>query len=168
MVLGIVIFNITVLLRVLTMNSSCSGMGLAYKTCFSYCCSVAKSCPTLRGPHGLQHTRPPYPLQSLSLLKFISIESVIPSNHLILCHPLLLPSIFPRIRVFPNESAPLIRWPNCLKNSCVSSHKDEKKQSCLTKKSLSHLVNRPVRSLKITTCVSCVNLTLYGGIVLVS
>ena len=98
----------------------------------------------------------------------MSIESMKPSNHLILCHPLLLPSIFPRIRVFPNESAPLIRWPNCLKNSCVSSHKDEKKQSCLTKKSLSHLVNRPVRSLKKTTCVSCVNLTLYGGIVLVS
>ena len=110
MVLGIVIFNITVLLRVLTMNSSCSGMGLAYKTCFSYCCSVAKSCPTLRGPHGLQHTRLPYPLQSLSLLKFISIESVIPSNHLILCHPLLLPSIFPGIGVFSNESALCIRW----------------------------------------------------------
>ena len=103
MVLGIVIFNITVLLRVLTMNSSCSGMGLAYKTCFSYCCSVAKSCPTLRGPHGLQHTRLPYPLQSLSLLKFISIESVIPSNHLILCHPLLLPSILPSIKVFSNS-----------------------------------------------------------------
>ena len=63
--LGIVTFNITVLLRVLTMNSSCSGMGLAYKTCFSYCCcSVIKSCPTLRDPHGLQHTRLPYPSQS--------------------------------------------------------------------------------------------------------
>ena len=111
MVLGIVIFNITVLLRVLTMNSSCSGMGLAYKTCFSYCCSVAKSCPTLQGPHGLQHTRLPYPLQSPSLLKFISIESVIPSNHLILCHPLLLPSIFPTIRVFSSELVLHIRWP---------------------------------------------------------
>ena len=110
MVLGIVIFNITVLLRVLTMNSSCSGMGLAYKTCFSYCCSVAKSCPTLRGPHGLQHTRRPYPLQSPSLLKIISIESVIPTNHLILCHPLLLPSIFPGIRVFSNESALLVLY----------------------------------------------------------
>ena len=42
----------------------------------------------------------------------MSIESVIPSNHLILCHPLfLLPSIFPSIRVFSNESAPRIRWP---------------------------------------------------------
>ena len=43
----------------------------------------------------------------------MSIESVMPSNHLILCCPLLLPpSIFPRIRVFSNESALLIRWPN--------------------------------------------------------
>ena len=49
---------------------------------------------------------------SQSLLKFISIELVMPSNHLILCHPLLLlPSIFPSIRVFSNESAPHIRWP---------------------------------------------------------
>ena len=49
---------------------------------------------------------------SRSLLKLMSIESVIPSNHLILCHPLsLLPSIFPSIRVFSNESALCIRWP---------------------------------------------------------
>ena len=47
-----------------------------------------------------------------SLLKLISIESVMPSNHLILCLPLLLlPSIFPRIRVFSNESVLHIRWP---------------------------------------------------------
>ena len=49
---------------------------------------------------------------SWSLLKFMSIESVMPSNHLILCHPLLLsPSIFPGIRVFSNESVLRIRWP---------------------------------------------------------
>ena len=49
---------------------------------------------------------------SQSLLKFISIESVMPSNHLIFCHPrLLLPSIFPSIRVFSTESALHIRWP---------------------------------------------------------
>ena len=48
---------------------------------------------------------------SQSLLKFMAIESVMPSNHLILCCPLLfLPSIFPRIRVFSNESALCIRW----------------------------------------------------------
>ena len=49
---------------------------------------------------------------SWSLLKLMSIELVMPSNHLILCHPfLLLPSIFPSIRVFSNESALCIRWP---------------------------------------------------------
>ena len=47
-----------------------------------------------------------------SLLKLMSTESVMPSNHLILCHPLLLlPSIFPSIRVFSNESVLRIRWP---------------------------------------------------------
>ena len=49
---------------------------------------------------------------SRSLLKFMSIESVMPSNHFIICRPLLLlPSIFPSIRVFSNESALRIRWP---------------------------------------------------------
>ena len=49
---------------------------------------------------------------SRSLLRLMSIESVMPSNHLILCRPLLLlPSIFPNIRVFPNESVLHIRWP---------------------------------------------------------
>ena len=50
---------------------------------------------------------------SQSLLKLVSLESVMPSNYLLLCRPLLLlPSIFPSIRVFSNESAPRIRWPN--------------------------------------------------------
>ena len=49
---------------------------------------------------------------SQSLLKLMSIKLVMPSNHLILCHPLhLLPSIFPNIRVFSNESVLYIRWP---------------------------------------------------------
>ena len=48
---------------------------------------------------------------SRSLLKLMSIELVMPSNHLILCCPLLLPSIFPSIRVFSNESVLRIRWP---------------------------------------------------------
>ena len=49
---------------------------------------------------------------SWSLFKLTSIESVMPSNHLILCHPLLLlPSIFPSIKIFSNELAPCIRWP---------------------------------------------------------
>ena len=61
--------------------------------------------------HGLQHPRLPCSSPSLSLLKLMSIKSVMPSNHLILCHPLLLlPSIFPNIRVFSNELALRIRW----------------------------------------------------------
>ena len=48
---------------------------------------------------------------SQSLLKLMSIKSVVPSNHLILCHPRLPPSIFPRIRVFSSDSVLPIRWP---------------------------------------------------------
>ena len=48
---------------------------------------------------------------SRSLLKLMSVKSVMPSSHLILCHPLLLPSVFPNIRVFSNESVLRIRWP---------------------------------------------------------
>ena len=66
-------------------------------------------------PHVLQHTRPPRPVtNSRSPPKPMSIESVMPSSHLILCCPLLLlPSTFPSIRVFSNASALLIRWPKC-------------------------------------------------------
>jgi len=74
------------------------------------CSSVAVVSDSLQ-PHGLQHTRPPCPFNSWSLLKLMSIESVMPSNHLILCQPLLLPpSIFLSIRVFSNESVLCIRW----------------------------------------------------------
>ena len=62
-------------------------------------------------PNGLQHTRPPRPSPTPSLLKLMPIESVMPPNHLILCCPRLSPSIFPSIRVFSNESALRIRWP---------------------------------------------------------
>ena len=62
-------------------------------------------------PHGLQHPRLPCP-SSTPILKLMSIESVTPSNHLTLCHPFfLLPSIFPSIRVFSNESVIHIRQP---------------------------------------------------------
>ena len=65
------------------------------------------------GLHGLQHPRLPYPsLTPRSLLKLMSIKSVIQSNYMILCPPLLLPpSIFTSIRVFYNESVLPIRWP---------------------------------------------------------
>ena len=60
---------------------------------------------------------------SQSLPKFMSIESVMPSNHLILCRPLLLPpSIFPSIRVFSNESALSIRWPKYWSSSFSPSN----------------------------------------------
>ena len=74
--------------------------------------SVAQSCLTLR-PCGLQHARLPCPSPTpRACSNSCSIESVMPSNHLIFCHPfLLLPSIFPRIRVFSNESVLCIRWP---------------------------------------------------------
>ena len=74
-------------------------------------CSVAKSCPALCDPVDCS-TRAFRVLYHLpDLLKLLSIESVMPSNQLILCHPLLLPSIFPSIRVFSSESALCIRWP---------------------------------------------------------
>ena len=64
-------------------------------------------------PHGLQHARPPCPSPTLRAYSNSSSESVMPSNHLILCRPLLLPpSIFPSIRVFSNESVLRIKWPN--------------------------------------------------------
>ena len=79
------------------------------------CCSLFSGLvmsDSLR-PHELQHARLPLPfIVSQSLLRLMSIESVIPSNHLILCRPLLfLPSIFPRIGVFSKESALCIWWP---------------------------------------------------------
>ena len=65
-------------------------------------------------PHGLQHTQASLSItNSWSLLKLMSIKSVMPPNHLILCYPLLLlPSMFPSIRLFSNEAILPIRWPN--------------------------------------------------------
>ena len=88
----------------------------------SSCCSAPKWCPPLRdltdcstpgSPvlHCLLESAPLSSTVSWSLLKPMSTESVMPSNHLILCHPLLLPSIFPSIRVFSSESILRIRWP---------------------------------------------------------
>ena len=63
-------------------------------------------------PHGLQHARLPCPSLSPRMYSNSCPELVMPSNHLILCHPLLLlPSIFPSIRVFSSELALHIRWP---------------------------------------------------------
>ena len=85
------------------------------------CCSVAQSCPTLCDP--MDCSTPGFPVltTSQSLLKLMSTEPVMPSNHLILCRPLLLlPSIFPSIRIFSNELALCIRWPKYWSFSFIS------------------------------------------------
>ena len=74
--------------------------------------SVAQSCPTLCDPMDCSTPGLSVHHQPLESPKPMSTESVMPSNHLILCHPLLLlPSIFPSVRVFSNESTLRIRWP---------------------------------------------------------
>ena len=73
--------------------------------------SVAQSCPTLCDPMNCARQASLSITNSRSSLKLMPIESVMPSSHLILCRPLLLlPSIFPSIRVFSNESTLHIRW----------------------------------------------------------
>ena len=83
-----------------------------FRTSFLYrCYSITQSCLTLCNP--INCSMPGFPSLSLSLLKLMSIESMMPSNHLIVYHPLLLLlSVFPSIRVFSSESALHIRWPN--------------------------------------------------------
>ena len=89
---------------------TCSPREMTKDTCrhvpISCCCSVAQSCLTLWDP--MDCSTPgslPFTI-SQSLLKLMPIESMMPSNHLILCHPLLLlPSVFPSIRVFSKELA---------------------------------------------------------------
>ena len=74
--------------------------------------SVTQSCLTLCSPQTTAHQASLFITNSWSLLKLMSIVSVMPSNCLILCHPLLLlPSIFPSIRAFSNESVLHFRWP---------------------------------------------------------
>ena len=79
---------------------------------FSCCCSVVQSCLSLCNLMNCSISGSLSFTISQSLFKLMSFESVMPSNHLMLCHLLLLlPSIFPSIRVFSNELAPSIRWP---------------------------------------------------------
>ena len=74
--------------------------------------SFTQSCPTLCDPMDCSTPGLLSITNSRTLLKLMSIESVMPSNHLIFCHPLLLPpSTFPSIRVFSNESTLRIGWP---------------------------------------------------------
>ena len=73
--------------------------------------SVAQLCPTFATPWIAARQASLSITNSQSSLRFTSIESVMPSRHLILCHPLLLPAILPSIRVFSSESALRMRWP---------------------------------------------------------
>ena len=75
------------------------------------CCLVTKSSLTLCDPWTAALQASLSFTTSQSLLNFMSIKSVMPSNHLILCHPLLLLSIFTSIRVFSNELTLCMRWP---------------------------------------------------------
>ena len=89
---------------------------LAFLVLLAFCClisAVAQLCLTLCNPMDCSTPGfPVHPTNSWNLLKLMSIESVMPSNHLIFCCPLLLlPLIFPSIRVFSNESVLHIRWP---------------------------------------------------------
>ena len=85
---------------------------LALFKSWDICCSLAKSCRLFATPWTAAHQTSLSSVISQSLLKFMSIESVMLSNHLNLCCPLLLPpSIFPSIRVFSSELALPIRWP---------------------------------------------------------
>ena len=93
---------------------------------FSSVSSVTQSCLTLVTPWTAARQASLSITNSQSLLKLMSIESVMPSNHLILCHPLLLlPSIVPSIRVFSNESVRHIRWPKYWSFSFSISHSSE-------------------------------------------
>ena len=91
-----------------------------------YCCwSVARSCLTLQS-HELQHARLPCPSPSPGVCSNSCLLSLMPSNHLILCHPLLLlPSISPNMRVFSRESTLHIRWPKYWSFSFSTSPSNE-------------------------------------------
>ena len=94
--------------------------------CSVHFSSGAQSCPTLCNPMDCRRQASLSITNSQSLLKLMSIESVMPSNHLILCHPFPLPpSIFPSIRVFSNESLLCIRWPKYWSFSFIISPSNE-------------------------------------------
>ena len=89
---------------------------------------VTQSCPPLCNP--MDCSTPGFPASlcitsSWSLLTLVSIELMMPSNHLILGHPLLLPSVFTSIRVFCNESVLHIRWPKYWSFSYIISPSNE-------------------------------------------
>ena len=86
------------------------GKEVSVSSCVQFS-SVAQTCPTFATPWSAARQASLSSTNSWSLLKLMSIESMMPSSHLILCCPLLMPSIFPSIRVFSTESVLHFRWP---------------------------------------------------------
>ena len=107
--------------------------------------SIAQSCLTLCNPWTAGHQASLSITNTQSLYKFMSIQSVMPFNHLILCHPLLLlPSILPIIRVFSNESVLHIRWPKYWSFSFnISPSKEHPGLISLQSKGLSRVFSTP-------------------------
>ena len=106
-------------IRLKRLSSSSSSSSIAVRRFnHTHCCSVTQSCPSLCDPIGCsKQSFPVHHFLELAQTYWLSdaVELVILSNHLILCHSLLLLHlIFPSIAVFPNESLLLIRWPNYL------------------------------------------------------
>ena len=99
--------------------------GRTSKSISEFFSSVAQSCLSFAIPWTAACQASLSITGSQSLLKLISIESAIPSNHLILCHPFLPSSIFPYISVFPNESVLRIRWPKYWSFSFIISPPNE-------------------------------------------
>ena len=127
--------------------------------------SVAQLCSTLCDP--MNHSTPGLPIhhQLPEFTQLMSIELVMPSNHLILCRPLLLlPSIFPSITVFSNESALCIRWPKywsfSFKISPSNEHQDWSDWNFLQSKGFSRVFsNITVQKHQFL----CVQLSLYSN-----
>ena len=112
-------------------------LGEEYRFCC--CSSFAQSCPTLCNPMDCSQASLSF-IISRSLFKLTCIESMMLSNCLILCHPLLLPpSIFPSLRVFPSESALLIRWPKYWSFSFIIGPSNEHSGLISFRIELSHL-----------------------------
>ena len=105
---------------------SCQRLGDCFKPYSVQFSSVAQACPTLCDPMNCSTPGLLSITNSWSPAKPMSIELVMPSNHLILCRPLLfLPSIFPSIGVFSNKSALCIKWPKYWSFSFNISHSNE-------------------------------------------
>ena len=113
----------------ITFRNCSSAMYVLIRTCnnnVNQFSSVAQACLTLCDPWTAAHQASLSVTNSWGLLKLMSIKSAMPSNHLILCHPFLLPtSIFPSTQVFSNELVHHIKWPNDWSFSFSISPSDE-------------------------------------------